>query len=199
MLHLMFLPSEKNAAQADLFRPYSGILCGTLETVACMAIHEDASLVASAAVMGETSIWIASSEMPSLIMQQNALDADWCLMGLCSHFCCHIDGIDNHSAECSVLLLLAEGPVDPSKPGGDELYAFFRQAVDWCARLPEGHSFKVEARAWACSNIPTSLLMQARHSTCCVVSLTADGRFAFVACISLDRFPCSLSDAAEQP
>ena len=63
----------------------------------------------------------------------------------------------------SVLLLLAEGSIDPTRPGGDELYAFFRQAVDWCVRLPEGHTFKVEARAWACSNVPTSLLMQARQ------------------------------------
>ncbi|KAK9850954.1 hypothetical protein WJX84_002687, partial [Apatococcus fuscideae] len=59
-----------------------------------------------------------------------------------------------------VLMLLAEGPIDPSRPGGDELYHFFRGAVDWCSRLPEGQTFKVEARAWACSNVPTSLLMQ---------------------------------------
>ena len=66
-------------------------------------------------------------------------------------------------------MLLAEGPIDPSRPGGDELYHFFRGAVDWCSRLPEGQTFKVEARAWACSNVPTSLLMQVSQlpaSTC---------------------------------
>ena len=77
--------------------------------------------------------------------------------------CCRIDLNHSICAECRVLLLLAEGPIDPNRPGGDELYDFFRQAVDWCARLPEGHTFKVEARAWACSSIPTSLLMQARR------------------------------------
>ena len=56
--------------------------------------------------------------------------------------------------------MLAEGPINPDRRGGDELYSFFRRAVDWDARLPEGQTFKVEARAWACSSIPTSLLMQ---------------------------------------
>ncbi len=76
---------------------------------------------------------------------------------------------------CRVLLLLAEGPINPDRPGGDELYIFFRDAVDWNARLPEGHTFKVEARAWACTNISTSLLMQvvrlALPDACCIIVL----------------------------
>ncbi|KAK9831607.1 hypothetical protein WJX74_002393 [Apatococcus lobatus] len=52
-----------------------------------------------------------------------------------------------------VLLLLAEGPIDPNRPGGDELYLFFRQAVDWCARLPEGHTFKLRCRDAICDEL----------------------------------------------
>ncbi|KAK9811854.1 hypothetical protein WJX72_011203 [[Myrmecia] bisecta] len=61
-----------------------------------------------------------------------------------------------------VLVLLAEGPLNPRLPGGDEIYRFFRDAVDWSQLLTEEQTFHVEARVWSCSDIPSSNLVQIR-------------------------------------
>ncbi len=44
-----------------------------------------------------------------------------------------------------LLVHVAEGPLDGSQPGGDELYSFFRTSVDWPSLLRPGQTFSVQA------------------------------------------------------
>lgn len=61
-----------------------------------------------------------------------------------------------------VLALLAEGDLDPRRPGGDEIYRFTRQAVAWQSLLGPEQTFAVEARVRSCSDVPSSMLAQVR-------------------------------------
>lgn len=61
-----------------------------------------------------------------------------------------------------VLVLLAEGSLNPRKRGGDELYRFAREACYWPDVLEAGQTFRVEAKVASCTDVPSTLLVQAR-------------------------------------
>ena len=65
-------------------------------------------------------------------------------------------------AATRVLLLLAEAPLDPEEPPGEELYRAFREAADWSDLLPPGQRFAVDARVWSCTSLSNSQLLAVR-------------------------------------
>eukprot|EP00884_Botryococcus_braunii_P012866 jgi/Botrbrau1/21580/Bobra.174_2s0075.1 len=65
-------------------------------------------------------------------------------------------------AAIRVLVLLAEGDLNPRQRGGDELYRFARESCDWPAVLQPGQTFRVDARVRSCTDVPTTLLAHTR-------------------------------------
>jgi len=61
-----------------------------------------------------------------------------------------------------VLRLLAKGPLDSYRAGGDEIYTFFRQAANWAQLLAPRQTFSIRARVTSCTDIPSSHLVQIR-------------------------------------
>eukprot|EP00887_Chlorella_sp_A99_P006659 scaffold3.g6659.t1 len=53
-------------------------------------------------------------------------------------------------------------PLDAGVAGGDAAYDAVRAAADWAALLPPPHSFSVDCRAWSCTHLTSSQLLQAR-------------------------------------
>eukprot|EP00899_Mesostigma_viride_P021308 jgi/Mesvir1/29179/Mv25947-RA.3 len=72
-----------------------------------------------------------------------------------------------------VLLLLSEGPLDPSQEGGDSVYEFVKSSVDWPQLLHDGRAmrsrgeaplltFSVDARVALCSTFNNSHMASTR-------------------------------------
>ena len=84
---------------------------------------------------------------------------------LCGHmFAAHAqsDTTKLISSYCRVLRLLAKGQLSPYRPGGDEIYSFFREAANWAQLLPPRRTFQISARVTSCTDIPSSHLVQIR-------------------------------------
>ena len=63
---------------------------------------------------------------------------------------------------CRVLVVLAEGNLNPGRAGGDELYDFFRRAAEWHRLLRPRQTFSVQARVRSCTDVPSAMLVQVR-------------------------------------
>lgn len=61
---------------------------------------------------------------------------------------------------CRVLVVLAEGNLNPARAGGDELYSFFRRAAEWDRLLRPRQTFSVKARVHSCTDVPSAMLVQ---------------------------------------
>ena len=48
------------------------------------------------------------------------------------------------------MIQLAEADLDPYEPGGDEVYHFAWEAVEWPKVVPVGGTFGVKAHVWDC-------------------------------------------------
>ena len=64
------------------------------------------------------------------------------------------------SSPCRVLVVLAEGNLNPGRAGGDELYDFFRRAAEWHRLLRPQQTFSVKARVRSCTDVPSAMLVQ---------------------------------------